>query len=35
MENNIALSDDEVESGTVLSCQAKVLSPFVKIDFDI
>ncbi len=34
MENNIALSDEEVESGAVLSCQAKVLSPFIKIDFD-
>lgn len=34
MENNIALSDDEVESGTVLSCQAKVLSTTIKVDFD-
>tara|TARA_B100001173_G_scaffold105844_1_gene91650 strand:+ start:1614 stop:2666 length:1053 start_codon:yes stop_codon:yes gene_type:complete len=34
MENNIALSDDEVESGTALSCQAKVLSPIIIIDFD-
>ena len=35
MENNIALSDDEVESGAVLSCQAKILSPNIKITFDI
>ena len=34
MENNIALSDDEVDSGAVLSCQAKVLSPTIKITFD-
>ncbi len=34
MENNIALSDDEVSSGAVLSCQAKVLSPSIKISFD-
>ncbi|MFL2581597.1 MAG: 2Fe-2S iron-sulfur cluster-binding protein [Flavobacteriales bacterium] len=34
MENNIALSDDEVESGAVLSCQARVLSPNIKITFD-
>ncbi len=35
MENNLALSDDEVESGAVLSCQAKILSPNIKITFDI
>ena len=34
MENNIALSDDEVSSGAVLSCQAKALSPSIKISFD-
>jgi len=34
MENNIALSDDEVENGEILSCQAKVLSPSIKINFD-
>jgi hypothetical protein len=34
MGNNIALSDEEVESGAVLSCQAKVLSTSISIDFD-
>tara|TARA_Y100000589_G_scaffold150354_2_gene143477 strand:- start:77 stop:1129 length:1053 start_codon:yes stop_codon:yes gene_type:complete len=35
MENNIALSFDEIEDGAVLSCQGKVLSPYIKITFDI
>ncbi len=35
MENNIALSDDEIDSGAVLSCQGKVLSPYIKMTFDI
>jgi len=34
MENNIALSDDEIESGIVLSCQAKVVGQAIKVDFD-
>ena len=34
MSNSIALSDDEIDSGIILSCQAKVLSPSLKINFD-
>jgi len=34
MSNSIALSDDEIKSGIILSCQAKVLSPYIKVNFD-
>ena len=34
MDNNIVLSDDEVESGQYLACQSKVKSESVEISFD-
>lgn len=34
MDSNIALSDDEVESGVVLACQSRILSETAQVSFD-
>ena len=34
MDMNLALSDDEVDSGYSLACQTKVSSEEVKVSFD-
>lgn len=34
MDSNIALSDEEVESGVVLACQSRVLSDTAQVSFD-
>jgi ring-1,2-phenylacetyl-CoA epoxidase subunit PaaE len=34
MEKNAILTDDEIEEGLILTCQAHPTTPFIKIDFD-
>jgi ring-1,2-phenylacetyl-CoA epoxidase subunit PaaE len=35
MDNNMVLSEEEIESGEMLACQAKVISDHINVSFDV